>query len=183
MTDNINNPFNYKPADFTTNGEFDLGKFNDSFDKSKEEQKQITKINDTAKLNSLNQTISKKSLFQLSTGEMLIGIKDTWFGIIDDIIHLNFYTNQGKQSLTSIFIKDDRMFYIGLTLLIIALGLYLYNYFDEEFYRDDNNFHEEIPVQKIIEKHYFYGDKQTDDLAVEQITQNNNDTNLEQEQN
>ena len=82
----------------------------------------------------------KKKIYQLSVGEILIGIKDTWFEIIDDLLQQRF-------SL-SIFTKGNRLFFIGLTIAIIVLIVYLYEILteDEEVKKETN----------IKEDHHIY---------------------------
>ena len=56
------------------------------------------------KLEEMGSTTNEKSITDLTVFEILIGIKDTWFGITDDLIHLRF----NKQTFT----KNNRLFYI-----------------------------------------------------------------------
>ena len=58
--------------------------------------------------------------YQLNLVEILIGLKNTWFGILDDILEGNIKLN--------ILSKKNRLFYVGLTILIIAIILYIYDY-------------------------------------------------------
>ena len=61
-----------------------------------------------------------KPFYQLNLLEMAIELKNTWFGILDDLLAGNFTLD--------IILKDNRLFYVGLTILIIALILYIYDY-------------------------------------------------------
>ncbi len=63
---------------------------------------------------------NSKPFYKLNLLEMAIELKNTWFGILDDLL-------AGNMSL-SIILKDNRLFYIGLTILIIAIILYIYDY-------------------------------------------------------
>ena len=54
----------------------------------------------------------------------MINVKNTWFDILDDIL-------AGNISM-SMFSKKNRLFYIGLTIIIIAMVLYIYNYFSDD---------------------------------------------------
>jgi len=103
---------------------FDMDKFNREFEKTEEEQKQINKEKEEEKLEKLNTPkVETKKIYQNTLYDILIGIKNTWLGILDDI--LNFQYN--LETLT----KNNRLFYIGITLVIIALIVFFYNYFLE----------------------------------------------------
>lgn len=101
-----------------------MDKFNREFEKTEEEQKQINKEKEEEKLEKLNTPkVETKKIYQNTLYDILIGIKNTWLGILDDI--LNFQYN--LETLT----KNNRLFYIGITLVIIALIVFFYNYFLE----------------------------------------------------
>lgn len=55
--------------------------------------------------------------YQLSFYETMVKIKDTWFGILDDLLHQQFYIET--------FTKENRLFYIGLTLVLVVILIYL----------------------------------------------------------
>jgi len=84
---------------------------------------------ESASLNTL-QELSKKAeseidpkfkpFYSLNLLEMVIELKNTWFGILDDILAGNFTLD--------VIIKDNRLFYVGFTILIIAIILYIYDY-------------------------------------------------------
>ena len=61
-----------------------------------------------------------KPFYKLNLLEMAIELKNTWFGILDDILTGNFTLD--------IILKDNRLFYVGFTILIIAIILYIYDY-------------------------------------------------------
>ena len=97
---------------------FDLKKFNTDFDSliQEDKQKQNKLLND--KLNDLNKVPSETKLYELSTKDLLIGLKDTWFGIFDEIIKK--FPHVG----ISLY-KKHRLFYVGLTLIIFALLVFV----------------------------------------------------------
>lgn len=78
--------------------------------------------------------------YKLSIYDILIGIVDTWFDILADIITFN---------LNDIITKNNRLFYIGITLVIFGLILYLYF----EFYNKIEQKNEELPqnINEILE--------------------------------
>lgn len=135
-----NNP----TSEFSTDGKFDINKFNSSFDKSKDDNKLINKEHDNEVLQKLNSFTDSKPLYKNTISEIIIGIKNTWFYLLDDLLEQKFTFDT--------FTKENRLFYVGITLVCIAVILYFYNFFTS----DDEN----VPIQKsndkIIEKYYFY---------------------------
>jgi len=106
--------------------------FNREFVFKKKEIARENKVKSQEKLDRLTEAanIEEKSLYNLSIVEFLIGIKNTWFEILDDILAGNFSM--------SIITAKNRLFFIGLTIVLMAMILYIYNYFtNEEDYFDD----------------------------------------------
>lgn len=97
---------------------FDLGQFNIAFDRNKEIAKESQKINDLNKLNALSQETVHQSLYDLSLFQIIINTKNAWFNLLDDLLDQNFELET--------FTKENRLFYIGLTLLLFTIILYLY---------------------------------------------------------
>lgn len=64
--------------------------------------------------------LNNKPFYKLSILEITIELKNTIFAIMDDLLGGNFSIN--------ILFKDNRMFYVGLTILIISIILYIYDY-------------------------------------------------------
>lgn len=104
--------------------DFDLQKFNVAFEKEKERKRKEQELRMKNKLERLNQSPPRKKLADYSVGELMIGIKDTWFEILDD-------TLQNKIN-KELFTKDDRLFFVGLTFFITVLSIFLYIYLFEE---------------------------------------------------
>lgn len=97
---------------------FDLGQFNVGFDRNKEIAQESQKISDLNKLNALSQETVHVSLYDLSLFQIIINIKNTWFNLLDDLLDQKFEL--------STFTEENRMFYIGLTIVFFAIVLYLY---------------------------------------------------------
>lgn len=99
---------------------FNLKQFNLDFEEDlKKRNAERYKREDTT-LKQLNTTIEQSHIINMSVGEILVGIKDTWFGIMDDILMLKFNIRT--------FTKDDRLFFIGLTIVIIVILTYIIHY-------------------------------------------------------
>lgn len=137
------------PNRYMSNGKFDLGKFNTAFQEQKDNQNKINAETDEYKLRMMNSDVMPKSLYQSNISDIIIGIKNTWFYILDDLLQQKFtiYT----------FTKNNRLFFVGITLILIAIIMYLYYFFaeDESECKNKQN-------QKIIEKHFIYKNKHKD---------------------
>ena len=111
-------------------------KFNQEFEKEKEKRKEQQKLQDTQKLNNISAPEITKPIYKYSIGEIMIGIKNTWFEIFADLASFN---------IDNILTKNHRIFYIGLTFIIIGIILYLY----EEFYGKIDEVTKDISMSDI----------------------------------
>lgn len=143
MTTNINNDANK----YETNGKFDPQKFNTGFEDYITQQNEINSKKDIEKLNKMNKTTEDKSLINYTFFELLVGIKDTWFDILDDLLSFNINMN--------ILIQGKRIFFIGLTLFLVFTSWYLLDMLLED---------EIPPIQNknITEIHHYYHSKNED---------------------
>jgi hypothetical protein len=125
----------------------DLAEFNKEFVFKKEQAEIQNRIKSQEKIDRLTAAANKeiKSLYSLSVAELVIGVKDTWFGILDDLLAQKIE----MRTLT----KENRLFFMGLTIIFIATILYLYNFFLDEEVKIDKIDNSNI---KIVEKHYIY---------------------------
>jgi hypothetical protein len=105
-------------------GRFDSQEFNAAFEKSIETQKAKTRDIDREKLNKMSTEEIVKPVSSLSIFEIIVGIKDTWFGLIDDLLQRRF--------TMVTFTKNNRLFFIGTTIILIIITLYLYDIFVNE---------------------------------------------------
>jgi len=110
-----------------------LQKFNNNFDKYKYIISEIKKLDDKNYIQKLNQEEKKEKpqIIDLTVGEILINLKDTWFEILDDIL--------SRKMTLSVFTKGNRLFYIGITIFIFAIILYLYNLLSASENSEGNN--------------------------------------------
>lgn len=104
---------------------FDLADFNKKFVADKEKRQKESKIKLQEKIDGLNRDANTKKirLYNLSVSELMIGVKNTWFGILDDLLIMKF---------NNIATKNDRLFYIGLTIIIVATILHICDFFLED---------------------------------------------------
>jgi len=95
--------------------EFDIAEFNKKFEQVMDERKKEADKENGTKLNKLSQEANenKKNPYNQTIGEILIGIKNTFFGILFDLFDGQFDV--------SILTKEHRMYYIGMIILSIVL--------------------------------------------------------------
>jgi hypothetical protein len=121
-----------------------LGEFNKEFERMKEETKSKYKESNKKKLDKLSSTVIPiKTFYNQSVSEIFIGVKDTWFNILDDVLDQNFSVK--------IFTKENRLFYIGISLIIICIILIVYDMFADK----PNN----SKVEKVEIHHVYHYDK------------------------
>lgn len=100
------------------NKRFDLGKFNKVFDVNREITKRNQRVEELEKLSRLSKVETHTSLYDLNISQILVNTKNSWFNLLDDLLEQRFQLDT--------FTKDNRLFYIGLTIVFIAIILYLY---------------------------------------------------------
>jgi hypothetical protein len=125
------NIWNVEPDDFYSqadasdpNRRFDLGKFNKVFDINREITKRNQRVEELQKLNRLSKVDTKTSLYDLNMSQIMVNTKNSWFNLLDDLLEQRFQL--------STFTKDNRLFYIGLTIVFICVILYLYTVLSAE---------------------------------------------------
>jgi hypothetical protein len=119
------------------------------FDKKFEEQEIQNNQKANERLNKLDKTFTEPKPYQLSIYGILVGIKDTWFYLFDDLLREQFYLET--------FTKDNRLFYIGLTIVLIIILIFLFNLM---FGGYDNSVNDNSTNQKVVEIHHIYHDNQ-----------------------
>lgn len=123
--------------------QFDINEFNRIFEKEKIKIKKEIIQHENDKLSNLNEQQKDKSLLEMNLQNIIIEIKNTWLDLINDLL-------QQKYGFDT-FTKQNRLFFIGLTIMIIGLILFIYYLLvnDEplQILHQDN---------KPIEKYYIY---------------------------
>ena len=114
MTD----PDGISEAETELKKDFDLGKFNIVFDNNKKIVKEHQRLKDLEKLNELSQKKKHISLYDQNIYQILVNTKDTWFNLLDDLLDRQYHPET--------FYKDNRLFYIGITIMFFSIVLYLY---------------------------------------------------------
>lgn len=106
----------------TPSNKFSNELFNKNFDIIHSRVIDMNNKKENETLDKLNNTEYEKEIMDLSISEIIINMFRCWISIFDDINDGNF-----KNLLT----KKHRLFYIGLTIFIIGIILYLFNHFIE----------------------------------------------------
>ena len=114
VTDQYETPFSQGVSMYDNRGKyFDLYDFNKDFDAYIRQQQKQRLLNEKLKLTDLSTVDSIKiKPYQLPIDKMLINTKDTWFEMYDKVMG-------GENPLTEI--NEEQFFYIGITLITVAL--------------------------------------------------------------
>ena len=105
---------------FYSNNDFDVNKFNKIF-----EEKQKKNKKEDNELEAMNKVIEKEKLHDMSFGKIFVNMKDEIFGIMYDFMSINF---NSFDTFIEIFTKNNRLFYLGLFIIIICIFLYIISY-------------------------------------------------------
>jgi hypothetical protein len=113
----------YNTTEESPTGNFDVGQFNKRFDSMIRREKIIDKNIDANKLNKLNDIIKQKPIYENSLMEIIYNTKTELFYILDDLLQQNISWN--------ILTKNNRLFYIGITLIIFSVLFFICYIFSE----------------------------------------------------
>lgn len=106
--------------------EFDIGKFNSGFEKMQEDKKKQKKIDEENYLKSLEtQEESTNKITDLTISDILQNTKNEILDLIYEIISFDY---DSFQEFLNLFTKENRLFYIGIFLLILSVLLYVISY-------------------------------------------------------
>lgn len=125
-------------------GDFNID-FNKNFEKEKELNKRLIKQKEQNRIKELNKKTQNKpkSIYELSILDILINVKDAWFELIDDLL-------QGNYKISDIT-KNNKLFYIGLTIIGIVLLIFFYLLFTTDDVKDINK--ENAKIIKVYHIH------------------------------
>lgn len=101
---------------------FNVMAFNKNFELMKKRVKEHQKYIDEQRLTDYNTIITPKPIYKTNPLQQIIQIEKTWSGLINDIVT--------KKSINDIIYTNDRIYYIGLTIVIISLILLLIYQFE-----------------------------------------------------
>lgn len=98
------------------NGKIDVDRLNRDFDQYKEKRKNYLKESFDDRTANLNDDDIIPP-YNLSVGEIMINMKKTLVGILNDLARYRLNSDMVT--------KDDRLFYLGLCLIMFGILLYL----------------------------------------------------------
>lgn len=104
--------------DVFTDNKFDLDLFNKRYEDVRKRRQDIFTDLQEDRISELNISKSIKKLHQFTVGELLFKMKDAMFGLLQDLLRLQFTKDT--------FLKQNRLFYIGLFILVILLIVFLF---------------------------------------------------------
>ncbi len=121
-----------------SDGKLDIDHYNREFtqysDKRRIEMKRVL----AEKLEEMNKPKPVELIYDLSIGDIVINTKDAMFGLLDDLVNLRF-TND-------IITKNNRLFYLGIVLIIIACLLFFYLLFGVDTNNKHMNYENNIKI-------------------------------------
>ena len=94
--------------------------FNQIFNKNigfQEEHARIAELNKLRKLQEATEETSI-SVFDMSIKDIIINVNSTWFNILNDLLD--------QQFTVDVILKNNRLFYVGLTIVVVCIILYVY---------------------------------------------------------
>lgn len=103
------------------NGKLDIDHYNRVFTQYSDIRKNDMKIELEKKIAEMNKPKPVDLIYDNSIGVILINTKDAAFNIMDDIVNRRFEND--------IITKDNRLFYLGIIIVMVACLLYLYLFF------------------------------------------------------
>jgi len=120
----IKKGWNKSAEEVMPTGKFNIAQFNKEFERGKKESKEDQYLKNLQKMEALKSVEMKESLYKQSILKLALNTKDSWFEIMDDLLDQQFTVDT--------FIKNNRLFYIGMTIFVISCILYLYNQLIEQ---------------------------------------------------
>lgn len=110
--------------DYYDNNNFDIDAFNKEFTKRKKEIEDREKKKEMELTDKMNKDKSEGS-FISPIVNVISDAADSVFGLLHDIVSLNY---RSFDDFKNIFVKENRLFYLGICLLITSLLMYIISY-------------------------------------------------------
>ena len=67
----------------------------------------------------LEKDFEERKLYNLSIKQIGYRVSDSWHDMIDDALHFDY--RDGARGFLEIFLKEDRLIYLGITLMIFTI--------------------------------------------------------------
>ena len=107
------------------NNNFDLEKFNKRFKKLQYEEKENENLEREQYLKTFEKKEEIKKITDLSVADILTNTKNEVLDLTYEIISFEF---EGFSGFTDLFTKNNRLFYVGLFMLLICCVLYFISF-------------------------------------------------------
>jgi len=107
------------------NNEFDINEFNQNFEKIQQDKKKKKELENDNYIKSLESVEKEKKIMDMNIVEIFTNTKYEILDLVYEIISFNYAT---LQDFLNLFTKNNRLFYIGLFLLLISGILYLISF-------------------------------------------------------
>lgn len=137
-------------------GKFDIDKFNREFDQYKENRIQDRNERQQNVLDELNKPNEEPPVYNQPVGTIFIRTKDALLNILDDLLKLNISQET--------FTKDNRLFYMGITIVFISILLFLFLQFISEI--DKQPVQSDENKMEIVHKIKFDSKKDTSPIIT-----------------
>lgn len=142
-----------------------LKKFNKDFEEKQKLRKMKIVDMERKKLKEMQKQKKVKNIHDLTLGEILVNTKDTYINIINELL-------DPKEGFLKIFTKENRMFYIGVSLLIISFLIYVISFV---FDTDDNSNKNEIENSTDKINIYLNSPTKSETIKNNKLSQNKTD--------
>ena len=108
------------------NNEFDINEFNKNFEMMQEEKKKKKELENEEYLKKLESTQEEdKKIMDLNIIEIFTNTKNEILDLVYEIISFDYET---LQDFITLFTKNNRLFYVGLFLLLVSGVLYIISF-------------------------------------------------------
>ena len=144
--------------DYYDNNNFDIDAFNKEFIKRKEDIEKTEREKEMELTRKMNKKETDSS-FLSPIINVITDAADSMFSLIYDLISINY---RSLDDLKNIFVKENRLFYLGICLLITSLIMYIISYLFIPS-EDKNDININIP-QDYSFKYYPYEQQKAEDV-------------------
>ena len=107
------------PEEIELDRRFNIIRFDKEFAKRPKESERKRYLKHLQKRDDIKRDEGLKSLYKQSILELAINTKDAWFELMDDLLDQQFTVDT--------IVKNNRLFYIGITIFIISIIIYIYD--------------------------------------------------------
>lgn len=118
-TDDVKKTRNDSREEIDVDARFNIIQFDKEFEKRPKRYERERYLKKLQKMDDMKKFEDHKSLYKQSIVHLAINTKDAWFELMDDLLDQQFTIDT--------IVKNNRLFYIGISIFIISIILYLYD--------------------------------------------------------